>query len=62
MSPSEPVAKRMLVVDTKTPGTEIFVIDAEGRVVERGSASMRRNCRSGCIKSAIESAIASPTR
>jgi hypothetical protein len=26
----------MLVVDTKTPGTEIFVINAEGRVVEQG--------------------------
>jgi hypothetical protein len=36
MSPSEPIATRKLVVDTGTPGTEIFIIDAEGRVVERG--------------------------
>jgi hypothetical protein len=34
MSPSEPT--RMLVVNTKTPGAEIFIIDAEGQVVEHG--------------------------
>jgi len=35
MLPSEQVA-RELIVDTNTPGTEIFIIDAEGRVVECG--------------------------
>ena len=30
MLPSEPIATRKLVVDTETPGTEIFITDAKG--------------------------------
>jgi hypothetical protein len=33
MSPSEPIATRMLVVDTMTPGTEISIINAKGDLV-----------------------------
>ena len=36
MSPSEPNTTRELVIDTETPGTEIFILDANGHLVERG--------------------------
>jgi hypothetical protein len=36
MSPSEPIATRKLVIDTRTPGTEIFILDANGRLKKRG--------------------------
>src|SRR5262249_50821666 len=48
MSPSE--GTRNLVVDTDTPGTEIFVGDATGRVVERGICKLETELLVGLYK------------
>jgi len=50
MSLSEPVTTRNLIVDTYTPTTEIFVIDAEGQVVERGIRKLERELPVGLYK------------
>jgi hypothetical protein len=50
MSPSEPVVHRKLVIDTETPGTEIFVMNAQGVQVAEGVRRLEAELPIGVYK------------